>query len=414
MKKPVSFILAIMIIAVMLTGCGSKPASDSGAASPAPSAAQTVEGGNEAAYVTADGKCGCGCGLDVSGYSAHIQELICNAHVNNETLNVYGSCDESYVNAVAYHFQELFNIPSTSIRYATGEMFSRTEEEKANPQADVWFGGSTDYYIKASEAGLLSPYDPENAKNLVSDQFIDPNHEWFGIYAGVLGLMVNVEQVEDLGLTVPTSWAELTDAHWAGELAIANPQTSATATNFLATMHYVYGYPDNFDESGYNAFMEAFDKNVTQYTKSGSGPSKMVGPGEITVGVAFLHDGVAQIANGYDNIQLIVPSEGSGFEIGACGIVKNEANPNASKLFVEYCLTGECVNLGKNNASYQILCISKDAGAEQPEELVQWGIDDLSKVNLVDYDVEDVAPQLSDWTEQWLSIIAADDRLKTE
>ena len=374
----------------------------------------------ETAFVTEDGKCGCGCGLDVSAYSPYIQELIYNAHVNKETLNVYGACDESYVTAAAYHFGELFNIPTTSIRYATGEMFTRTDEEKDNPQADVWFGGSNDYYIKAKEAGLLATYKPENEKNLIVDEgleqsrYIDPDYQWFGIYTGVLGIMVNVEEVEALGLEAPTSWADLTDPKWEGLIAIPNPETSATATNFLATMHYVYGYPDNLDEEGLAEFFKAFDKNISQYTKSGSGPSKMVGPGECVIGISFLHDGVAQIANGYDNIQLVVPSEGSGFEVGACGIVKNDAHPNASKLFIEYCLTAECVNMGKDYSSYQNLVITEEAGAEQPEELVAWGLDDLSKCNLVPYDVVDVAPKLADWTVEWLEIIGgSDDRHMT-
>ena len=369
----------------------------------------------DTAFVTEDGKCGCGCGLDVSGYTPYIQELIYNAHINNETLNVYGACDESYVTAAAYHFQELFNIPTTSIRYATGEMFTRTDEEKDNPQADVWFGGSNDYYIKAKEAGLLASYQPENEKNLIVDEgleqsrYIDPDYEWFGIYTGVLGVMVNVEEVEDLGYEVPTSWADLLDPKWEGLIAIPNPETSATATNFLATMHYVYGYPENLDEEGLAEYFKAFDKNVSQYTKSGSGPSKMVGPGECVIGISFLHDGVAQIANGYDNIQLVIPSEGSGFEVGACGIVKNDTHPYASKLFIEYCLSADCVNMGKDYASYQNLVITAEAGAVQPDELIAWGLDDLSTCNLVPYDVVDVAPKLADWTVEWLEIIGGSD-----
>ncbi|MBQ6595208.1 MAG: ABC transporter substrate-binding protein [Clostridia bacterium] len=374
----------------------------------------------ETAFVTEDGKCACGCGLDVSSYSPYIQELIYNAHVNNETLNVYGACDESYVKAAGYHFEELFKIPTTAMRFATGELFTKTQEEKDNPQADVWFGGSNDYYIKAKEAGLLASYQPENEKNLIVEEgleksrYIDPDYEWFGIYTGVLGIMVNIEEVEDLGYEAPTSWHDLLDPKWEGLVAIPNPETSATATNFLATMHYVYGYPDALDEEGLADFFKTFDKNVSQYTKSGSGPSKMVGPGECVIGISFLHDGVAQIANGYDNIQLVVPSEGSGFEVGACAIVKNDANPNASKLFIEYCLTADCVNMGKDYQSYQNLVITAEAGAVQPEELINWGLDDLSKCNLVPYDVVDVAPKLADWTKTWLEIIGgSDDRHKT-
>ena len=406
MKRTIAMLLALIMVLAM-AGCAQPAAEEAAPVEEAAPAEEAVE-------AVSDGTCACGCGMDVSGYSEYIQGLIAEAHANEETLYVYGACDEEYVNAAAYHFQELFNIPTQSIRYATGEMFTKTQEEKDNPQADVWFGGSNDYYIKAKEADLLEAYEPENAKNVVDAKFIDADNKWFGIYTGVLGLMVNVEECERLGLEAPTTWAELTDPKWDGLLSVANPQTSATATNFLSTMHYVYGYPEALDNEGLMQFFKDFDANVYQYTKSGSGPAKMVGPGEIVVGISFLHDGITQIANGYDNIQLVVPAEGSGFEVGACGIVKGDRNPNAKKLFIEYCLTGECVNLGKDNASYQNLVITDEAGAVQPVELVEWGLDDLSKCNLVPYDVVDVAMQQAGWTEEGLGVISAVDRLKTE
>ncbi len=412
MKRTIAIVLVFAMIFAMVGCASSTTTTDETAAeetaTEAPAAEETAaeETTEETEYYVE--------GLDISGYSPYIQKLIYDAHQNNETLMVYGACDESYVNAAAYHFQELFGIETSAIRYATGEMYTKTEEEKDNPQCDVWFGGSNDYYIKAKEAGLLDTYEPENEKNLIDTKFIDPDYQWFGIYTGVLGMMVNTEEIEALGLTAPTSWADLTDPQWEGLISVANPQTSATATNFLATMHYVYGYPDNLDNDGLMEFFKAFDKNVYMYTKSGSGPSKMVGPGEIVVGISFLHDGIAQIVNGYDNIQLVVPSEGTGWEVGACGIVKSDKNMNAKKLFIEYCLSAECVNLGKDNSSYQNLVITDEAGAIQPQELVQWGLDDLSKCNLVPYDVTDVAPKLEGWTQEWLNVITADDRLKTE
>ena len=423
MKKVLAIALAlIMMLGAIACSSGaastapaeSKPAEQ--AAAPAEQAA-AAEPAAASAFVTADGKCACGkCNVDMTKYSPYIQELIYNAHVNGETLTVYGACDESYVKASAAKFQELFEIPSEATRYATGELFTKTEEEKNNPQADVWFGGSNDYYFKAKDAGLLQAYEPENKKNLIDNPaFIDVDYEWVGIYTGVLGIMFNTEEGAELGLEAPKSWADLADPKWTDKdgnrlIALPNPETSATATNFLATQKYRFGYPDNLDSAALEEYLKAFDKNVCQYTKSGSGPSKMVGPGECVVGISFLHDGVAQIANGYDNIQLIVPEDGTGFEVGAAAMVKNDKNPNASKLFIEFCLTADCVNMGKDYQSMQNLVITEEAGAIQPELLKTYGLDDLSKLNLVPYDVSDVAPQLKDWTAEWLSYVGDDER----
>ena len=62
---------------------------------------------------------------------------------------------------------------------------------------------------------------------------------------------------------------------------------------------------------GHDEAMKYFvelDKNIAQYTKSGSGPSKKVGIGECVIAIGFLHDGITQILDGYDNIALIIPA----------------------------------------------------------------------------------------------------------
>lgn len=409
MKKIFAIVLAVIMI-FGAVACSSQPA---GSNEPANNAAVS----SDTPWLTVDGKCACGkCSVDMSKYSPYIQQLIYEAHKNGETLTVYGACDESYVKAAGEKFEELFQIPVEETRYATGELFTKTEEEKNNPQADVWFGGSNDYYFKAKDAGLLQAYKPENEKNLIPNPaFIDKDYEWVGIYTGVLGIMFNMDEGKELGLEAPKTWAELADPKWTDKdgnklIALPNPETSATATNFLATQKYRLGYPDNLDSAALEKYLKDFDKNVTQYTKSGSGPSKMVGPGECVVGISFLHDGVAQIANGYKNIQLIVPEDGTGFEVGAAAIVKNDKNPNAAKLFIEFCLTADCVNMGKDYQSMQNLVITDEAGAIQPELLKEYGIDDLSKLNLVPYDVSDVAPKLKEWTQEWLSYVGDDER----
>lgn len=75
-------------------------------------------------------------------------------------------------------------------------------------------------------------------------------------------------------------------------------------------------------------YLVDLDKNIQVYTKSGSGPSKNVGIGECVIGIGFLHDGITQINdNGYKNIQLIIPSSGTSFEVGATAMFKGAKHP---------------------------------------------------------------------------------------
>ena len=54
---------------------------------------------------------------------------------------------------------------------------------------------------------------------------------------------------------------------------------------------------------------------------SGSGTSAMVSTGEAAIGVGFLHTGLMYQEEGYDNIQLLAPSDGTGYEVGGTAML---------------------------------------------------------------------------------------------
>ena len=221
------------------------------------------------------------------------------------TLTVYGSCEEAYLSAACQKFEELYGIQVDYQRLSTGEVYTKIEEEAGSPSADVWFGGTTDPYNEAVAAGLLEPYDAMNASHLISDTYKDADGNWYGIYKGILGFMVNTEELDRLGLDAPQDWDDLIKPEYKGLVGISNPSTAGTAKLVINTMVQMKGHDEAME------YFKALDKNVYQYTKSGSGPSKMVGPGECVIAVGFLHDGITQILSGYDNIELIIPSSGT-------------------------------------------------------------------------------------------------------
>lgn len=319
-------------------------------------------------------------------------------------LTVYASCEEAYMNAAADHFQELFGITVNRQRLSTGEVAAKIEEENGNPSADVWFGGTTDPYNESAAKGLLEAYDAKNAVHLTSDLYRDKDGYWYGIYKGILGFMVNTEEITRLGLQVPMDWDDLIKPEYKGLIWMSNPNTAGTAKLIINTMVQMKGHDAAME------YFKALDVNVAQYTKSGSGPSKMVGPGECVIGIGFLHDGITQILAGYDNIQLVLPSSGTSYEVGATAIFKGAKHTAAAKLWIEYALSPECVNLAKTAESYQFLVLDN---AEQPAEATQFGLDANKTIN---YDFADAKANTSKYVEDFFTAIgaAADDRFKTE
>ena len=331
-------------------------------------------------------------------------DLVAAAQAEGE-LVVYGSCEEEYLQAACEHFEELYGIKVSYQRLSTGEVQAKIEEENGNPSADVWFGGTTDPYNVCAAEGLLEPYEATNASHLLKDAYRDANGCWYGIYKGILGFMVNVDELQRMGLEQPADWTDLLKEEYKGLIWLSNYNTAGTAKLVINTMIQKYGHDEGIQ------YLVDLDKNIQVYTKSGSGPSKNVGTGECVIGIGFLHDGITQIVdNGYGNIGLIVPSSGTSFEIGATAIFKGAKHENAAKLWIEYALSPECVELGAKNGSYQFLVIDN---AQQPEQAAEFGLD---PENVMDYDFEDAKNNITTYIDEVMTALgdAADDRFKTE
>ena len=387
MKKLLAIALSLLMVVGVLAGCGAKDTAPAPAETKAPAAEAPA---TEAAQ------------------QSYMDELIAAAKEEG-TLVVYGSCEEEYLAAACEKFQELYGIETQYQRLSTGEVQSKVEEEKGTPSGDVWFGGTTDPYNVCAAEGLLEAYEAKNASHLLGSAYRDPDGYWYGIYKGILGFMVNKDEVARLNLEAPKDWADLTKPEYQGLIWLSNYNTAGTAKLVINTMIQKYGHDEGIQ------YLVDLDKNIQVYTKSGSGPSKNVGTGECVIGIGFLHDGITQIVdNGYSNVELIIPSSGTSFEIGATAIFKGCAHPNAAKLWIEYALSPDCVNLAKDNGSYQFLVIDN---AEQPSQAADFGLDPN---NVMDYDFEDAKQNIGTYIEEVMNAIAAAgadtgaDRFKTE
>ena len=385
MKKYLALLLAVVMV-LSLAACGGKteaPAATEAPKADAPAATEAAE-------------------------ADPMADLVVAAQAEGE-LTVYGSCEEEYLAAACEHFQELYGIKVNYQRLSTGEVQAKIEEEKGNPSADVWFGGTTDPYNVLAKEDLLEPYAAQNASHLLSDMYKDPDGKWYGIYKGILGFMVNTDELTRMNLEAPADWQDLLKPEYKGLIWLSNYNTAGTAKLVINTMIQKYGHDEGIQ------YLVDLDKNIEVYTKSGSGPSKNVGTGECVIGIGFLHDGITQIVdNGYDNVQLVIPSSGTSFEVGATAIFKGAAHPNAAKLWIEYALSPECVNLAAQNGSYQFLVIDN---ATQPEVAMQFGLD---PDNVMDYDFEDAKNNIGTYIEEVMAALNAGgadtgaDRFKTE
>ena len=292
-------------------------------------------------------------------------------------LVVYCSAQNTMCEQEVLAFEQKHKIKTNSIRGSTGSIFARIEAEKANPQGDVWYGGTLDPHSQAGEMGLLEAYKSPNLQ-YIPDALKDPakvkGNYSSAIYLGILGFGVNTERLHKLNLPVPKCWKDLTDPKYKNEIQAADPQSSGTAYTQIATFVQLWGEEEAFK------FLKELNKNVSQYTKSGNTATRNTARGEAAIGIGFLHEHSIEKEKGAP-VELIVPCEGTGYEIGGVSIIKGARNPENAKLFVDWALSKEAQELSwKKGESHQILTNSE-------AEMSPYSLD-FKSINLINYDFD--------------------------
>lgn len=314
------------------------------------------------------------------------------AQEESNSVTVYTTLDEELARDVFKAFEQETGIAVEWVRLSTGEATARLEAEKDNPQASVWYGGVGLGHIEAKQKGLTTAY-ASPAANMPA-QFMDSENYWHGIYAGPLCFESNTKSLEKYGLTAPTSWEEICDPKYTGHVQVANPGSSGTAYNVLATLVQIYGEDEAFD------LLRKLDNNVTQYTRSGSAPGKNASIGEVTVAIGYAHDGVRLVDQGYP-LLITFPSEGTGYEVASISMIKNgpAEETEAAKQLIDWSLGETAAKLYAKKFVVPFVDVPLAKGAMP-----------ISKVNTIMQDDEWSAANKARLVEKWNEVIGGEER----
>jgi iron(III) transport system substrate-binding protein len=291
-----------------------------------------------------------------------------------DDLTLYCSADEEWCQLMARGFEEATGINVDMTRKSSGETFAQVKAEAENPKGDIWWGGTGDPHLQAAEEDLTVPYISPMRSELQPwslRQAEAAGDKTIGIYSGALGYGYNEDLLKQNNLPVPACWADLLKPEYKGHIQIANPNSSGTAYTTLATMVQLFGEDGGFD------YMKKLHANVNQYTKSGSAPIKAAAKGETTIGIVFMHDAVAQAAQGFP-IKVVAPCEGTGYEIGSMSIIKGARNMESAKKYYDWALTADVQSRAQEAKSFQVPS-NKNAKVSPLSP-------DLSSIKLIDYD----------------------------
>jgi iron(III) transport system substrate-binding protein len=291
------------------------------------------------------------------------------------SLNVVCAADVKWCELMEGAFEkDHADIDVNMVRISSGEAYARIRAEARNPKTDIWWGGTGDPHLQAAEDNLTLEYKSPRFDELqpwAQKQAEVSGFRTVGIYSGALGWGYNTEIFQKKGLVEPACWKDLTSDAYKGEIQIANPNSSGTAYNALATLVQIMGEEPAFD------YLKALNANITQYTKSGSAPVKAAARGETGLGIVFMHDAVAMTKEGFP-IKTMAPCEGTGFEVGSVSIIKGAKNLENAKIFYDWALSPEVQSRAVEANSFQL---PSNKTATVPPEAPK-----LTEIKLIDYD----------------------------
>lgn len=299
-----------------------------------------------------------------------------------EKVTVYTTLFEPTARLMFEAFEADTGIKVEWVRLSGGEAVARMDAERKNPQASMWYGGVGLDHMTAKNMGLTEAYVSPNAENIPA-QFRDPDHFWSGIYVGALSFISNQNRLAELGVEAPTSWYDLLKPEFKGEIQIANPGTSGTSYNFIATLVQLWGEDEAFE------YLKKFHQNVQQYTRSGNAPNPATGLGEVAVGIGYAHDQVTVVQEGYP-VNITFAKEGTGYEVASISLVKGGKEMEAAKKLYDWALTERAA----------ILLASTNVVPFIDVPLVKGAVP-ISTINVIDQDDIWAASQKERLVEKW-------------
>lgn len=255
-----------------------------------------------------------------------------STQVNAGEITVYSSLeDDEIADYLKVAKKDLPDIKVNVLRLSTGDLGARILAEKSNPKHDVIWGWAVTNMLNPDIQEMLESYKVKGS-DVLPKQFKADDNKWFAATGYMAAFCVNTERLKKKKLPMPTSWKDLLNPVYKGELIMPNPNSSGTGYLQIASILQGQG-----EDKGWE-FLKALDPNMGQYIKSGSKPCKLTRAGEYSVGASFAFIAMKSIKEGYP-IKMVIPSEGSGYELEASALMASSKNKADSKKFLDWTLS---------------------------------------------------------------------------
>ena len=269
----------------------------------------------------------------------------------NVAINVYNwgeyisnGSDDS-VDVVAA-FEKLTGIKVNYTTFDSNEsMYAKLKSGAANYDVVI----PSDYMVaKMIAEGMLKPLNYDNIPNFkkINQEYVNPDYDPQNAYTVpymlcTTGIIYNTTMVDK----APTSWADLWDEQYAGNILMFNNSRDAYAIAAFKSGHDIN--PQSTEEVDEVVEELKAQKPLVQAYVMDEIFDKMIG-GEAAVGVYYSGDAITMIDDNPD-LAWVFPEEGSVLSVDCMAIPAASEHQEAAEMFINFmCET----DIGKANAEY--------------------------------------------------------------
>ncbi len=311
------------------------------------------------------------------------------------SLLIYSPHGTELLEVMKTRFEEKH--PGVVVRFldlSSQEIYDRVNLERANVQADIWWGASAITFSKAAEEDFFEPYHPTWAEK-IPEIARDSQDRWYGTFQTPEVIVYN--QVAVKQEDIPKDWDDLLDPKWKERLIIRDPVRSDTMRTIFGAMILRQWQTSQTPDAGYD-WLRKLDANTREYTVDGTVLLQKLARQEGLISLWDLPDVASAINRQKLPLSFCIPSSGTPLVIDGIAIIKGTPQPKLAQEFYEFVTTEENLLLAARDFYHPPLRTDIDKA-----KLPEW----LSKIEIKPMPVDQALykTNIQDWMRYWDSQI---------
>ncbi len=285
-----------------------------------------------------------------------------------------------------------------------GTMLSKASLTAGNPEGDVMWGIDNTLLSRAIADEVFDPYVATQIADGsvdIASEFLElvPNGEATPVDYGDVCVNYDIGWFADRGLEPPTSFADLADPAYAGQLVVQNPATSSVGLAFLlATVHEygLEGWQDYWNQLGANGIevVEGWEQAYYErFTWAGGGPTPMV--------VSYGSSPPAEVIFAdppRDDAPTGVVDDTCFRQVEFAGVLRGTDSPDAARQLVDFLISADF----QQELALNVFVYPTNLAVELPQEFVDFAVvpDDSRSLDPALIDAE-----RSTWIDEWTELV---------